>query len=226
MGIQERKERERERRRQDIMAAARRVFSAKGYEKSTMEDIAREVELSPGTIYLYFKNKDDLYASLNLRVLQFLAVKLDHALSDPGLDFDRKLDRVMEAMLAVYEFDPLILNNVFHLQSSETLKNISPELLSEINTLSRAALRTLTGMFAAEIEKGAIAAAANPTALADLVWGLFSGIALWEQTKRMINPDRYQFEKNIRLGFDLLRCGLHQDNQRPERRKRQAGCGP
>ena len=207
MGIQERKERERERRRQDIMMAARRVFSAKGYEKATMEDIAREVELSPGTLYLYFKNKDDLYASLNLRVLQFMAVKLEHALADPELDFDHKLDRVMQGMLEVYEFDPLILNNVFHLQSSETLKNISPELLSEINMLSRAALHTLRSMFSAEIEKGTITPT-NPIALADLVWSLFSGIALWEETKRMINPDRYRFKQNIQTGFDLLRRGL------------------
>ena len=56
MGIKERKKREREMRRQQIMVAAKRVFTQKGYEKSTMEDIAREAELSPGTLYLYFEN--------------------------------------------------------------------------------------------------------------------------------------------------------------------------
>jgi len=55
MGIQERKKREKERRRQQIMIAAKRVFSVKGYSKATMEDIAKEAELSPGTLYLYFK---------------------------------------------------------------------------------------------------------------------------------------------------------------------------
>lgn len=212
MGIQERKERERERRRQGIMVAARRVFSARGYEKATMEDIAREVELSPGTLYLYFKNKDDLYASLNLRVLQFLNVKFDHALADSGLDFDAKLDRLMDALLEVYAYDPLILNNVFHLQSSETLKSVSDELLDEINALSRCALRKLSGMFAAEIEKGTIVAH-NPTALADMLWGLFCGTVLWEETKRMINAERYQLKESIRTGFELLRRGLkvHRD---------------
>ena len=51
MGIQERKEREKERRRQQIMVAAKRVFSNKGFNKATMEDIAQEAELSPGTLY-------------------------------------------------------------------------------------------------------------------------------------------------------------------------------
>ena len=76
MGIQERKERERERRRQQIMVAAKRVFTDKGFSKATMEDIAKEAELSPGTLYLYFKNKDELYASLSLRILQYLMIRL------------------------------------------------------------------------------------------------------------------------------------------------------
>jgi AcrR family transcriptional regulator len=42
MGIEERKERERERRRQQIMVAAKRVFSEKGFSKTTMEDISRD----------------------------------------------------------------------------------------------------------------------------------------------------------------------------------------
>ena len=54
MGIQERKEKERERRRQQIMVAANRVFSDRGFSRATMEDIAREAELSPGTLYLVF----------------------------------------------------------------------------------------------------------------------------------------------------------------------------
>jgi hypothetical protein len=123
------------------------------------------------------------------------------------MDFDTKLDRLMDALLEVYAYDPLILNNVFHLQSSETLKSVSDELLVEINILSRRALRTLAGMFAEEIEKGSIVAH-NPTALADMLWGLFSGTVLWEETKRMINAERYQLKDSIRIGFDLLRRGL------------------
>ena len=78
MGIQERKERERERRRQQIIVAAKRVFSNKGFNKATMEDIATEAELSPGTLYLYFKNKEELYASLSIRILQYLLIRIEH----------------------------------------------------------------------------------------------------------------------------------------------------
>ncbi len=76
MGIQERKRRERKRRRRQIMTAARKVFSIKGFTKTTMEDIAREAELSPGTLYLYFKNKEELYASLSVEILEHLHNRL------------------------------------------------------------------------------------------------------------------------------------------------------
>ncbi len=212
MGIKERKAREREMRRQQIMVAAKRVFTQRGYEKSTMEDIAREAELSPGTIYLYFKSKDELYASLCLRVLRFINVKVDHVVSDATLDYEAKQKALLEAIQEVYDYDPLILNNMFHLQSSDTLKSLSPELMDEINALSRNALQAMAGMFALGIEKELVIDR-HPMALADILWALFSGIVLWEESKKMINAERYDLRHTLTTAFELFGRGL---------RKRQA----
>ena len=95
MGIQERKEREKERRRQQIMVAAKRVFVEKGFAGATMEDIAREAELSAGTLYLYFKNKNELYASLTLRVLQYLNIRLEHLKNDTDTDLRSKISNII-----------------------------------------------------------------------------------------------------------------------------------
>ena len=207
MGIKERKKREREMRRQQIMVAAKRVFTQKGYEKSTMEDIAREAELSPGTLYLYFKSKDELYASLCLRVLRFINVKVDHVISAQDLGYAEKQRGLLDAMKEVYAYDPLILNNMFHLQSSDTLRTLSPDLLDEINDLSRKALQTMAGMFKQGIDAGLIIER-NPLAMADIVWALFSGIVLWEESKKMINPDRSDLEKTFEVAFDIFGRGL------------------
>ena len=207
MGIKERKAREREMRRQQIMVAARRVFTQGGFEKSTMEDIAREAELSPGTIYLYFKSKDELYASLCLRVLRFINVKVDHVVSDASLDYEAKQKALLAAIQEVYDYDPLILNNMFHLQSSDTLKSLSPELMNEINALSRSALQAMAGMFAVGIENELVIDR-HPMALADILWALFSGIVLWEESKRMINAERYDFSQTLTTAFELFGRGL------------------
>jgi AcrR family transcriptional regulator len=207
MGIKERKEREREMRRQQIMVAAKRVFTQSGYEKSTMEDIAREAELSPGTIYLYFKSKDELYASLCLRLLRFINVKVDHVIGDEALDYEAKQEALLEAIQEVYDYDPMILNNMFHLQSSDTLKSLSPELMNEINDLSRRSLQAMAGMFALGIEKDLVIDR-HPLALADILWALFSGIVLWEESKKMINAERYDLKNTLAIAFELFGRGL------------------
>ena len=207
MGIRERKERERERRRQQIIVAAKRVFSDKGFNKSTMEDIAKEAELSPGTLYLYFKNKDELYASLSLRILQYLIIRLEHVNGNSELDPVQKVEALIEAMFDVYEFDPLIIINMFHLQSSETLKNLSDELLGEIEDLSRKSLGAIAGIFKEGIEKG-IFVDEHPIALADIFWSLFSGVILWESSKSIINGNKDYLRETLKIAFEVFARGL------------------
>jgi len=60
----DRKTRDRLRRQEDILRAAERIFSLKGYHDATMFDIAKEAQYAIGTVYLYFKDKDALYLSL------------------------------------------------------------------------------------------------------------------------------------------------------------------
>jgi AcrR family transcriptional regulator len=207
MGIQERRARERERRRQQIMVAAKRVFTDKGFGKATMEDIAAEAELSPGTLYLYFKNKDELYASLSLRILQYLMIRLEHVSAEPFTDAKQRLDSLKDAMLDVYEFDPLILLNMFHLQSSETLKNLSADLLQQIETLSRKSMNVIATIFEDGIRKKQFVDR-HPTAVADILWSLFSGIVLWETSKKIINGNKDFLRETFDVAFDIFSRGI------------------
>jgi AcrR family transcriptional regulator len=59
-----RKEREYLVHREEILSAAEKVFAAKGFFPTTMSDIAREAEFGTGTLYKYFKSKEDLYFTL------------------------------------------------------------------------------------------------------------------------------------------------------------------
>lgn len=64
MGVRERKEREKEQRRVDILDSARQAFLKHGLEQTSMDRIAQEAELAKGTLYLYFKNRDELLMAL------------------------------------------------------------------------------------------------------------------------------------------------------------------
>ena len=207
MGIQERKEREKERRRQQIMVAAKRVFSDKGFNKATMEDIAQEAELSPGTLYLYFKNKEELYASLSLRILQYLLIRVEHVNDDKETDPEGKLKALMDAMYDVYEFDPLIIINMFHLQSSETLRNLSPQLMEEIKDLSRKSLGSIAKIFETGVEQG-LFYDRHPVALADTFWAMFSGVVLWLTSKKLIDKEKDYLKQTLELAFEIFGRGI------------------
>jgi AcrR family transcriptional regulator len=60
MGIAERREREREALRTQILEAARDILSEQGLDALSMRAIAEGIEYSPATIYLYFRDKDEL----------------------------------------------------------------------------------------------------------------------------------------------------------------------
>ena len=69
-----RKERERAAHRDAILAAAERVFVRGGYHEATVEQIVQEAEFSVGTLYNFFKGKDDLYAQVIEKIARgFLA---------------------------------------------------------------------------------------------------------------------------------------------------------
>ncbi len=59
-----RKEREHLAHREEILRAAEKVFAAKGFFQTTMSEIAQAAEFGTGTLYKYFKSKEDLYFTL------------------------------------------------------------------------------------------------------------------------------------------------------------------
>ena len=207
MGIKERKERERERRRQQLIVAAQRVSMKKDFNRVTMEDIAKEAEVSPGTIYLYFKSKDELFVSLSLRILQFLCIRVEHVKSEEGEDSLVKFDRLIEVMYDVYDFDPMNFITIFHLKSNDILKNLSPKMVSEIKKLLKKSMNTIAGIFKDGIKKGVIVDR-HAVVLAEILWSLFSGIVLWESSKKIINGNKDYLKQTLGIAFEIFQKGI------------------
>ncbi|MBU1938048.1 TetR/AcrR family transcriptional regulator, partial [bacterium] len=59
-----RKELEKQQRRFDILMAAKTLFVQKGYHNTTLEEVAQLAEFGKGTIYNYFRNKEDLFYAI------------------------------------------------------------------------------------------------------------------------------------------------------------------
>ena len=73
--------RERGARRRRILDAAEEVFSARGYHEASITEIAVRADLAAGTIYLYFRDKADLYGSVILEKMNDVVGRLEAALN-------------------------------------------------------------------------------------------------------------------------------------------------
>lgn len=65
MGVAERKERHKEDLKKDILTAAKQLFTEKGFEATSIRAIAEKIEYSPATIYLYYKDKNEIVHALH-----------------------------------------------------------------------------------------------------------------------------------------------------------------
>jgi AcrR family transcriptional regulator len=92
MGVKERRIREREDVRRQIMDAARKLFARDGYDAVSMRRVAEQIEYSPTTIYLYFKDKAELLEKVCEESFAKLIEKLEaiRRTAKNPLDFARR----------------------------------------------------------------------------------------------------------------------------------------
>ena len=124
----DRKEREREIRSKDIIDAAQRLFFSNDYEDVTMNDIAEEAEMARGTLYQYFKNKDDIYAAIAIRAAKIIGEMFQELLTKEQSGID-KMRSICEFYYDFYKKYPGYYNayynsQMFEFKGSPTLKKL------------------------------------------------------------------------------------------------------
>lgn len=116
MGVAERKEREKIQRRNAIIDSAEKVFFKEGIENASMDQVAQEAELSKGTIYLYFKSKDELYRAIILRGFIILKKQLKESALVQETGF-QNVKAISEAYIR-FSYDYLgYFNAILHYQN-------------------------------------------------------------------------------------------------------------
>lgn len=113
MGVAERKERHREELKKDILEAAKSLFVEKGYEATSIRNIAEKIEYSPATIYLYYKDKNAIIHALHQEGFKLLVEHFkDIAIAE------RAFDRLIAMGHAYIQFalkNPDMYNLIFNM---------------------------------------------------------------------------------------------------------------
>jgi len=126
--------------RDRILRAAIKIFSRKGFFNSKVSEIARAASVADGTIYLYFKNKDDLLISLFEEKMGEVVVDVRRRIADGGNALE-KLNIFIENHMDLLEREAGLVEvlQVELRQSTKFLKDYTPvkffeylEIISEI----------------------------------------------------------------------------------------------
>lgn len=87
-----------------IAQVAKEVFAERGYQQATLEEIAQRAGMSKATIYLYDKNKDDLFLHVVEKLAETTIAETAQAAEAPGAPLD-KLARIVQGKMAFYEHE-------------------------------------------------------------------------------------------------------------------------
>jgi AcrR family transcriptional regulator len=205
MGIPERKEREKEQRREEILEAARHVFFMKGLAAATMDDIADKAELSKGTLYLYYKSKEDLYITVMMRGMQLLYdafEKVAQTASSPAA----MLTSLFDAYRTYFDTHRDYFRMMHYLQAPQFHKQVSEDVQQSCSLLNRRIWDLVSGMLQQCVDKGLLRKNLNPIELGIILWSSSTALMLRIDNEQRIWEDTLHLDltETLKLSNSLL----------------------
>jgi AcrR family transcriptional regulator len=179
----------RERRRQQILEAARRRFAREGFHQTTMQDILGEAELSAGALYRYFRSKQEIIAAIAEEALaQVTAPMGPLAAQQPP----PPIDTVIEQLLTNAEnvaFGPEGFAYIAPQVWAEALR--SPQLRELVQSKFAEVRSAVAGIVRAEQTAGRISANVEPDDVAGFLFGSLLGYVLQRVLTGAVDPKSY-----------------------------------
>ena len=209
VGIAERKEREKAERRRSILDAARDLIGEKAFEEITMDDIARELELSRATLYLYFSNKSEIYITLLTDGMQALLEAYHQALTASGIsDPWEKMRAMAVAFFQFYaenhRYFDLLVN-----KSEQLVSDSSPEATARFHDVGHSLIVPIAEVYQEGIRSGQFADH-PPDKMAYMLRAVAIGVAVGFREGKLKFPD------DVQLMEQLIVYGL-QGKRHPDR---------
>lgn len=221
MGIHERKEREKESRREEIIRAATAVFFEKGLQAATMDEIAERAELSKGTLYLYYKSKEDLYLAVMNLGIDILRGMFEEARRSSSTT----IDALREIGEAYYRFFREHRNffRMFHFfQNPAFHKQVSAEMLEVCRGHNQSVWSVVTSVVEKGIKEGILRNDLTPQEMAVALWSSSNAIMMQidHQSEHWQHSLGVDLELVLRKTNGLLLDAVLTDNARTQMRTR------
>jgi TetR/AcrR family fatty acid metabolism transcriptional regulator len=200
--------------RERILAAAERIFARHGFFAAKVSDVAKEAGVADGTIYLYFKNKDDLLISLFERRMQQVNETLRAATAKVKSPREQ-LRAFVKTYLQLVADEPTAAEvlTIELRQSSKFMKEYENPEFADF-------LRLLGGIIAAAQEKGELDSSIPAHVAARMIFGMLDELALaWVLAKQPLpaasgaRPKKFDIVRAADWVITLVTRGLEKESQ-------------
>jgi len=197
-----RREREKLRQRKEMLDAALELFSEKGYHNASMHEIARKSEFAIGTLYKFFRNKEDLYKALMLEKFDTFHETLVRAVEEAD-DEIQKLQNYVRAKGQISR-DNVSVVRLYFGETRGASFSIMAGLDREIRQRYEQILEILTATFRRGIKRRRFVKIADPYSLAVALESLTNAfLFLWLEA-----PERHPYPENPDSILNILFKGL------------------
>jgi len=173
--------------KQRIVKAAVAVFGRNGYEKTTISQIAQEADMGRGTLYWYFKSKEDLFRQIIRSVIADLTVPIQETMRKE-MPIEEKLRLIirswLEAGVQNQEFFRIFYSIFAHSQGI-----FAQEMLAAMRSMYALIIETLESMYNEAVRQGQIKSS-DTHRLARLTIGVVDGIILQHLFMETVKPER------------------------------------
>lgn len=171
----ERQEKKKRIRKEQLIDAAEKVFIRHGYDTTTLEMVADELGYTKRTLYLYFRDKDDIFFAVTLKGLSGLHRVLAQSLQGEGNGLDRMFSlgtayyRYFREHPEYFEFNRIFETKMYYFQKE--LNEDSGEFAFKCQEVNDTISRLLLGVIEEGQADGSITARFDSKKLMLLLWG-------------------------------------------------------
>jgi TetR/AcrR family transcriptional regulator len=197
-----RREREKLRQRQEMLVSALGLFSEKGYHNVSMHQIAEKAEFAIGTLYKFFKNKEELYKALMLEQADVFHAGLTKALQGPDDEIE-KLRNYVKVKGELFRANVSMIR-LYFAETRGASFNVMAGLDSEIRERYYRFMQTLASVFERGMKRKRFKTVAAPYHLAIALDNLANAfLFLWLEM-----PERHPYPEDPDTVLDILLKGL------------------
>ncbi len=197
-----RREREKRRQRRQMLAAALELFSEKGYHNVSMHEIARKSEFAIGTLYKFFKNKEDLYKSLILEQSDRFHKALSEAIGEAEDEIE-KLRNYVNAKKEVFMANVSVIR-LYFAETRGASFNIKARFDNKIRKRYERFMHELASVFESGIRRKRFQKIAEPYHLAVALDSISSAfLFLWLE-----EPELHSYPEDPDVILNILFKGL------------------